>query len=107
MILIEYLFNDGQGYEQLKELINSNPRFVFKIMQEDSRDRRTIESRKNGWMKIQHRRHGAYIKTFKKNGCCYSEIKDESGGYQLTGSWISWLAANASEIVNGVDVRFE
>ncbi len=48
MVLTELLFCDGKGYEDLVLLLQSNPRFVFKIHTEDRTDRRTRQARLKG-----------------------------------------------------------
>lgn len=109
MYRMDFLFKSGNGYEELVDLIRSNPRFVFRVHREDTTDKRRRLARVRGWVVLRHRRYGAKgeVKVIKDHGRCFAEITDDTGSLQVVGSWVSWLASNASELVHGVDVRFE
>lgn len=104
---LDHLFMMEKGYDDLVALIESNPRFVFYVFKKDSIDRRTKKSRVMGWTKVRHVKHAGLIKLTKKNGRCICTIDDKSGGNQLTGSWISWIASNAPHLIYGINLRFE
>jgi hypothetical protein len=103
---IDFLFKAGSGYDELVQLIGSNYRYVFEISKQDKIDKRTTKSKETGWTDVTHKRHAGVVKLKKNNGVCTAEIKDDSGGHQLIGSWTSWIASNASHMVSGMNLRF-
>lgn len=107
MFHVDYMFRAGKSYDDLLDLIRSNPRYVFFIHAECRRDKRTKKARLKGWAKIHHKKHEGEVKLIKERGRCFTEIDDMSGGHQLLGAWLAWLASNAADLVYGVDVRFE
>jgi hypothetical protein len=106
---IDFLFKAGAGYDDLVNLIRSNPRFVFEVVKQDKIDKRTKVAKETGWVKVRHKQHkGSHrgtIKLSKNLGVCRASVRDQSGGMKLIGAWTSWLASNASDLVSGLDVR--
>lgn len=109
MFRMDFLFKAGKGYEDLLDLVRSNPRFVFSVHREDTTDKRRRLARVKGWARLRHDRyrHKGEVKLVKDHGRCFAEITDNSGGLQVVGAWVSWLASNAGDIVHGVDIRYE
>jgi hypothetical protein len=107
---IDFLFKTGAGYDQLLELIQSNPRYVFEIVKQDKIDKRTKKAKETGWVEVRHKQynksHRGIIKISKNLGVCRTSVLDQSGGSKLIGAWTSWLASNASHLISGLDVRF-
>jgi hypothetical protein len=91
----------------LVDLIQSNPRYVFEITGRDKIDKRTNRSKVKGWVEVSHKQHAGTIRLSKNRGVCRATVTDESGGLKLIGAWTSWLANNASDLIAGLDVRFE
>jgi hypothetical protein len=103
---IDFLFRSGAGYDDLIELIQGNPRYVFTISKQDRIDKRTKKAKEKGWVELSHKQYKeGVIKLFKNQGICRASVTDDSGGLRLIGAWISWLASNASELLAGLDVR--
>ncbi|HEY7330962.1 MAG TPA: hypothetical protein VH592_25215 [Gemmataceae bacterium] len=102
---IDFLFKTGAGYDDLVNLIQGNPRYVFEILKQDKIDKRTKKSRESGWVQIGHKQHAGYIKLTKDNGVCRAAVHDDSGGLKLIGAWTSWMASNASHLISGLDLR--
>ena len=102
----DILFIYQKGYYELVELIRSNPHYVFQVIGEAKLDRRRAKAKMMGWVKLKHKSPSkeGYVRLEKKKGRCLMEIVDKSNG-QLTGSWISWLLRNASDMLVGVDMR--
>jgi len=103
---IDFLFKNGAGYDDLLNLIQSNPKFVFEIWKQDKIDKRTTKAKEKGWVEISHKQHGGVIKLSKDLGVCCAFVSDQSGGLKLIGAWTSWLASNASHLISGLDLRF-
>ncbi len=104
---IDFLFRAGFGYDDLVELIQSKPRYVFHIWKQEKIDKRTTKSKETGWVELRHRQHAGAIKLSKSFGVCRASISDRSGGLKLIGAWTSWLGSNAADLVSGLDLRFQ
>lgn len=98
---LDLTFLHGKGLDDVTELLDSNPRFVF-----------TIHKRKRGkngwtvWRHKQQRSHRGDVKLMKKDGIFWGRIKDRSDG-QLTGSFLSWIVRNADKLVHRIDFRIQ
>ncbi len=98
---LDFTFLHDKGLDDLTELLESNPRFVFAIHKR--------KRGKNGWTVWRHkqqRSHRGDVKPMKENGTFRGRIRDVSDG-QLTGAFLSWLVRNAADLVYRVDVRIE
>lgn len=106
---IDLIFKSGSSYDTLVALIEGNPRFIFAIKRQDKIDKRTKKSKETGWVEIKHanKSYKGVVKLTKNGGVCRATVNDQSGGLRLIGAWTSWLASNASDLISGVDVRFE
>ena len=106
---IDFIFRAGAGYGDLVKLIQGNPRYAFKILKQDRIDKRTKKAKETGWVEIRHKnkRYKGIIKLSNKLGICRASVSDQSGGMQLIGAWISWLASNAGKLIAGLDLRFQ
>jgi len=100
-VSLDLTFLHGKGLDDLTELLESNPRFVF-----------TIHKRKRGksgwtvWRHKQQKSHRGDVKLMKGNGAFHGRIKDRSDG-QLTGAFLSWIVRNAHQLVYRVDFRIK
>lgn len=65
---IDFLFKTGAGYDDLISLIQSNPRYVFKVTKEDKTDKRTRKLKEMRWVEISHKQHAGVIKLPKNKG---------------------------------------
>jgi hypothetical protein len=104
---IDVIFRTGASYDHLVALIQGNPRYVFEIWKQDKIDKRTKKAKDTGWVEIRHKQHHGFIKLSKDSGVCRASVSDQSGGLKLIGAWVSWLGSNASDLIAGLDVRFE
>jgi hypothetical protein len=105
-VKMDMLFRSEAGYDQLVERLQSNPKFVFEVAGQDRRDKRTRESKTIGWVKLEHKKMNGAAVLHKRAGVCWCVVNDKAEG-RLLGAWISWLARNATDLLWGLDSRFE
>jgi len=103
---LDFLFREGAGFDKLVALIESNPRYVFKITKREKIDKRKKRSKDEGWVEVTHENYKGKILLSKNNGVCKATVTDTDSSL-LIGAWTSWLARNASGLISGLDIRFE
>ncbi len=101
---MDFLFARPDGYEELVERVESNPRFVFEVRQEDRIDKRTRKAKHRGWARIQHKKYNRTITLRKAGGGCEAELGGDATP-EFTGAWISWLVRNAGDLIYGINLR--
>ncbi len=103
----EVFLTRPEAFAEILQLIESNPRYVFRVVERKRFDRRTKKGKNSGAAMLRHKRHDGKIHFRLEDGFCFAIGEDRSGGSQLLGAWISWLARNASDRVLRFLVRFE
>ncbi|BCA53734.1 hypothetical protein W02_08740 [Nitrospira sp. KM1] len=95
MLTVSIVFRHGFSIDDLNNRVRSNPKFVF-ISTNATRNK--LKTAAYQW---KHPKHGN-LKLKKEDGFSWAEMSNKSN--RLLGSFVSWLFANARDLVGWVEV---
>jgi hypothetical protein len=99
---VDIVLRQGFSIDHLTDLLRSNPRYIFNCNIPARRRKTSRHASKKVTYKWQHKKYGGVINLRKENGVFWAEIEEES---QLLGAFVSWLYANAGDMVYRLDIR--